>query len=367
MKIIDFLNQHEDWESILSSEPYNLKIKRDGDYMMLSYDFIDSDFSLQEVRESRGPIFTNKCGKWVQVCQPFRKFFNYGEQYAADIDWNSATVKEKVDGSLMKLWWDWDGGWHLSTNGTIDAFSAKVADFGVTFGDLFERAVGQQIDDFIYSSNIIIEGNTYLFELTTPESQVVIPYEDGVYMLAVINEYGVELPLSEYGIQHPKVKYPKTYSLSNLDEVLEVVAQMSKDEEGVVVSDKWGNRIKVKSPQYLAAAHLINNGAVTEKRLINYIIEEKIDDFISYAPQYEERVSSIKASIAALEEYSVEMWNWIMSEKPNNRKEFALLAKQTYIMDFLFQKYDNEELDFITYFKGCSENKRLDMIHRIAS
>lgn len=365
MKIIDFLNQHEDWESILSSEPYNLKIKRDGDYMMLSYDFIDSDFSLQEVRESRGPIFTNKGGKWVQVCQPFRKFFNYGEQYAADIDWNSATVKEKVDGSLMKLWWDWDGGWHLSTNGTIDAFKAKVADFGVTFGDLFERALGIDIDDL---GGYCTPGLTYLFELTTPESQVVIPYEDGVYLLAIINQYGIEQPIEEDEvISVPNLKVPKEFLLSSLDDVIEVVSIMSKDEEGVVVSDNWGNRIKVKSPQYLAAAHLINNGAVTEKRLINYIIEEKIDDFISYAPQYEERVNSIKASISALEEYSVEMWNWIMSEKPNNRKEFALLAKQTYIMDFLFQKYDNEELDFITYFKGCSENKRLDMIHRIAS
>lgn len=39
----------------------------------------------------------------------------------------------------MKVWW-WEGKWHLSTNGSIDAFKTPANDIH-SFGELFERAL----------------------------------------------------------------------------------------------------------------------------------------------------------------------------------------------------------------------------------
>ena len=109
-----FCKGHIDWQELLTQEPYCLKIKEDGPYTMFSYDQIRSDFNIKLVREARGIIF--RTGEWKQpVCWAFNKFGNYGESYAPEIDWETAFVTEKVDGSLMKVWWD--GNWHISTNG----------------------------------------------------------------------------------------------------------------------------------------------------------------------------------------------------------------------------------------------------------
>ena len=75
------------------------------------------------------------------VCWPFRKFANYGESYADPIDWTSARVQEKIDGSITKLWFDHDADkWRWSTNSMIDAADAHIMDSNVSFMSLIRRA-----------------------------------------------------------------------------------------------------------------------------------------------------------------------------------------------------------------------------------
>src|SRR5689334_401284 len=118
LKLQEFINLHENWEELLSQKPYALSIKRDAGYVLFAYNMIESDFSNSIVQEARGVIFDELT--MIPVCIPFFKFFNVQEGHAADIDWSTATVTEKLDGSIIKLWND-AGAWHISTNGTIDA------------------------------------------------------------------------------------------------------------------------------------------------------------------------------------------------------------------------------------------------------
>ena len=106
MKIVDFIKEHENWEDILIREPYFLKISRDSGFILFKYDTIHSDFSLDIVKEARGLIL--KEDTFEIVCYPFTKFFNVDEENADQIDWNTAQVQEKIDGSLMKVWF-YDG------------------------------------------------------------------------------------------------------------------------------------------------------------------------------------------------------------------------------------------------------------------
>ena len=56
LELIDIIKNNKNWEEILTSKPYSLKIKRDNGYILFKYDQISSDFSLRAVREARGII-----------------------------------------------------------------------------------------------------------------------------------------------------------------------------------------------------------------------------------------------------------------------------------------------------------------------
>ena len=112
MPVLVFLNTFPDWKERLSEAPFSLSIRESGEYVLLKYTQFYSDMSYLSVRESRGSVFRqNESGEWIYVCRPFDKFFNFNEEYAAPIDWKCAKVTEKIDGSLMKLWFD-EGAWH---------------------------------------------------------------------------------------------------------------------------------------------------------------------------------------------------------------------------------------------------------------
>ncbi len=86
-----FCAEHENWEELLTAEPYYIKIKEDGPYVIFNYDQLRSDFNNSMVREARGIIFRK--GQWDNpVCWAFNKFGNYGESYAPEISWSTALV-----------------------------------------------------------------------------------------------------------------------------------------------------------------------------------------------------------------------------------------------------------------------------------
>jgi len=101
LKLLDFIHENADWEEQLSKAPYDIDIKRSEGFILLSYG-PESDFRIEVVRECRG-IILDETDNYRPVCVPFFKFGNYGEPYADDIDWNTARVQDKIDGSLINL------------------------------------------------------------------------------------------------------------------------------------------------------------------------------------------------------------------------------------------------------------------------
>jgi hypothetical protein len=98
--ICRFISEHPNWERLLK-EDYFIKVRREGALAIFVYGY-DCDFSNPIVQEARGIIIDTE--RREVVCWPFRKFGNYNESYADDIDWENARVLEKVDGSIIKLW-----------------------------------------------------------------------------------------------------------------------------------------------------------------------------------------------------------------------------------------------------------------------
>ena len=108
IQIVNFIKENPNWEKLLSSKPYSLSIKRKDSRILFKYSQIDSDPSLEIVKEARGLILED--GTWNIVAYPFKRFFNYGEPNAAAIDWTSARVQTKEDGSLIKVYF-YNGEW----------------------------------------------------------------------------------------------------------------------------------------------------------------------------------------------------------------------------------------------------------------
>jgi len=137
------LSNPENFRELLKLPPYCIDTKEDEHTVLFKYNQIESDFNLELVRECRGIILYKK--NWMIACHPFHKFGNYGEGYAPDIDWNSAKVMEKLDGSLIKAWFNKvNSKWQWSTNGTINALETPLGIGGdYTFGWLILYTLGK--------------------------------------------------------------------------------------------------------------------------------------------------------------------------------------------------------------------------------
>lgn len=89
---------------------------------------------------------------------------------------------------------------------------------------------------------------TYNFELVSPYTQVVIPYEKPklYFLCSVENATLMELPSWDYPFD---VLKPKVKELSSYEECARAAKELPWDEEGYVVRDKFGHRVKIKSPR----------------------------------------------------------------------------------------------------------------------
>jgi hypothetical protein len=291
-----FCHTNENWEELLTQAPYFLKIKEDGHYIIFNYDQIRSDFNNPIVREARGIIFRK--GKWeYPVCWAFNKFGNWGENYVPEIDWNTAFVSEKVDGSLIKIWWD--GDWNISTNGTIDAFKAELGDIKfVSFGAYFIETLLKYYNNSTEFYGTLDEDKTYMFELVGPYNRVVIPYDEpALYFLGARNKYtGEEFncsSLSAGALLMGRFRLPAHYSLSSLSDCLKAAELKSWDDEGFVVCDAKFNRVKIKSPAYVLAHYARNNNVINRKHLIKVILDNEMAEFLCYAEDYKDELWKI--------------------------------------------------------------------------
>ena len=297
-----FCSAHENWEELLAAEPYYLKIKEDGPYIIFNYDQLRSDFNRTIVREARGIIFRK--GQWENpVCWAFNKFGNYGEGWVEDINWDTAFVSEKIDGSLMKVWWD--GKWNISTNGTIDAFKAELNDIKMSdFGTYFIEALGNYYNSFGAFIGTLDSDLTYMFELVGPYNRVVIPYEEPeLYFLGARNKYtGEEFncsPLIACTLGMGRFKLPKQYPFNTLEHCIKVTENFPWDAEGVVACDAQFNRVKIKSPAYVMAHFARNNNVINRKHLINVILTNEVEEFLCYAADYKEELEKVQGLMKA--------------------------------------------------------------------
>ncbi len=246
----------------------------------LKYSQLESPMGEKIVQQCRG-IVLDAAQNWQIVSYPYDKFFNYGETHAVTIDWNSATVYEKLDGSLMVLYF-YQGQWRVQSSGTADA-SGNVQRFGITFADLFWR-VWHELG-YTLPENL---DYCFIFELMTPYNRVVVRHTQnklvlhGVRHVKTLEEESPQVWADRLGWQRV-VSYP----LQTWDEIHHAAQTLDPmDSEGYIVCDRHFNRIKVKSPQYVAMSHL--RSQFSTRKFLEIIRNNEGEEFLSYYPEWTE-------------------------------------------------------------------------------
>lgn len=319
----EFIHKYPtDWEKRL--EEKRIKVKYKGSLMIANYDIL-ADFTDPIVRICRG-IILDTANDYEVVCFPFFKFCNYGEKGADSIDWASARVQEKVDGSIMKMYY-YNDTWQVASNGVISAFDAPITsrEGVMSFGQIFMQAA----DAVSLDISKLDKDCTYIFELVSPYNRVVVDYKGvtTLYHTGTRNNKTGEEFVCDIGVPHP-AEYP----LHSVEECIKAAAALNSksgtvEQEGFVVVDKDWHRVKIKSPEYVAIHHILPNGEITDDKIIDYIKEDIIDDIVGYIPSLADRVAEIKSRIAKVETeiFSYKYWNKF--EVVDNKLDRATWAK----------------------------------------
>jgi hypothetical protein len=169
---------------------------------------------------------------------------------SAPIDWSTAKVQEKLDGSLIQAYF-YDNQWHVATSGCPDGLN-QVGDFNKTFGELFWECFKTQ-DLSVLALNPVY---TYMWELTSPFNRVVCDHKKSRVTLIGVRDVRTsqEISVSQFKGLFPVVQ---EYPLTNVAECLDAAGKLNPlENEGYVVCDLDFHRVKIKSPAYIALHHL---------------------------------------------------------------------------------------------------------------
>ncbi len=304
---------------------YKIKSRRHQDYpnlVLLKYDMIESPMDERIVQECRGIILDEK-DNWKVISRPYDKFFNIEEVRAAKIDWSTAKVWEKLDGSLFTMYW-YDNQWMVASSGMPDALG-NVANHPkmFTFHDLFWNTFAN-----LYKlPDPSDKDKCFMFELMTPFNRVVVKHDR--YRCVLHGARYIDGDMEEMLPQMHAEKYGwecvKSFPLQTVQDVQAAAAALNPLEtEGFIVSDMNFNRVKVKSPAYVALHHMISG--MSKRKLLEVMRLGEMPEVLSYYPEWAPTWELIDKKMSALVKEAEEYYSSIATIE--KQKDFAARAKE---------------------------------------
>lgn len=298
--------------------------------VQIAYIQTESNMSSPVVQECRGLIL--ELDTWTVVSFPFRKFFNYAERQAstAGFDWATATVHEKLDGSLLTMYWYGDR-WHVASSKLPAADGAFYphepeqasdgVDANVTFASMFWKVWRDSgyADPTPPPSGAAI--CCYMFELTSPDHTIIVRHE-GVQLtclggrnLGTLEEISIA-DINKAGSVTQSWATPREFPelVGSLEAVVDAARTLNPvKHEGFVAIDGSGRRMKIKAPAYVALHHLGGNfdrssgsegdPRLRRRRLIQIARENEGSEFLAYYPGLADEYGAVQTDLAALVHY----------------------------------------------------------------
>lgn len=317
-------------------EAYKIDAIHDGDLVSLKYNQIESPMHEPIVQECRGMVVHVPTS--TIMAHPYNKFWNMSESLAAPIDWSTARVQDKLDGSLMTLYWHWvDQCWSVASSGHPTAggsYGSSTKTFADAFWEIF-HATGMRLPEG--------KVHCYMFELCSPDNRIVCKYDKPQLIVHGGRRLSTEEELPReilVGVAQdlnwtPVLEWP----INTAEACQEIVQTLNPVErEGFIVVDAKFNRVKVKSPRYVALHHLKGNGAATDRRVIDLWKAGEVDELLAHFPELKVDVEPVLNAIADVVEAATDCF-WKVKSLPS-RKAIALAIRDLPYASVIFKLLD---------------------------
>lgn len=317
------------WLEILVDQ-YKIKAVRDGALASLKYDQIESPMSEPIVQQCRGMVVDVEQRR--VLAWPYNKFWNHGETHADLIDWATARVQEKLDGSLMILHWH-DTRWAVASSGHPTAGGS----FGTatqTFQEAFwEQIVANEIDLDSLDTRI-----TYMLELCAAPNRVVVRHERPRLVLHGARSLETGMELLPLALHHTALvtglEIAREFSIGSIAECLIAADELDPvQQEGFVVVDSKFRRVKIKSPRYVILHHL--KGEATPRRAIELWQTGETSELLAHFPEMAPPILEVHDRLDRIAAQCVTDFAENMPRP--SRKEFALAVKDRPWSSVLFR------------------------------
>jgi T4 RnlA family RNA ligase len=326
--------------------------------VLFKYNQIASNMRHPIVRCSRGIILDAE-NNWEIVAYPFDKFFNVQETEAAQIDWSTAKVQEKLDGSLMSLYC-YKGVWEVASSGSPDA-AGNVHEAAMSFAELFWHTwdtSGYELPDGY-------RGFTFMFELTTPYNRIVVPYNEPRLTLIGVRDNStlMERKLSDFS--HYSWRHVCEFPLRDLPSTMESLSQFGGlQQEGYVVVDSQFNRVKIKHPEYVRFHRLRGEVGATNKRMLELLLTNESAETMAVFPEFKPTYDKVERAFTGTARAMGDTLADIMKALPttHTQKDFAALATKSPHSGALFAVRASKYPDFETYLRSLSLDRCLSVI-----
>ena len=290
----EYLRSGRTLEDFKVSHGIRGKTDLDKKHLVLDYDQLSVKWTESYGWVCRGLILDAKTFDLIGMGLP--KFHNFGEHYAAPIDWLSAKTFEKVDGSCVMRWFsphtknfEYSTRFQLPENIKVNTVNSGVI--------TWEQLINKCLEGWKEILPLQPKDETWVFEICSLHNQIVVRHQ-GFYakILAARNIHTLEELSHEKLPGHPEMK-PKSYSFNSPKEVADFANTFEATKnEGFVVCDTGFNRIKIKSDQYVAL-HRAKDGLKGINNLISLARGNDYEEITVHFPEYKPDLDTVSALI----------------------------------------------------------------------
>ena len=321
------------------------------------------DFTDKNLRNARGLTLDNDSNI---VTIGFEKFFNYKQidsygkwldddtfvqtydnefiEQRAHIQTDVLDVYEKLDGTFIAL------GVH---NGE---FVAAISSSTTTDYSKISEQYFNTLDKSDELKQYLIENNlSLMFEYTSPENLIVIPYDDEHWTLIGARERDFNAPIKSYD---DLKDIANKFDLDLVD-----AKQMTADElfeyqktnqtsEGFVARNDYGNLIKFKTDYWFEQKNVIGDklfgDPLTSKKVRDYVdmfINDELDDFIAFKNQHKgpQAFTEIDKFESKLKDFVDDVYKAHNKYKNYSRQDIAKLDIDSNLKDAVFREINGED------------------------
>ena len=297
---------------------------------------------------------------------PFDRFFNdfEPEGKSTPLNWSTAEIQEKLDGSLICVWYDpAHSKWEITTRGSF--YPQQYGDKEwLRFDQIFLEVLGiEKIGTWLEAVIPNAYEFCYMFELVTELNRNITWYDEnkfGIYLIGARdlntfkevsqgklddlahNKLALSRPdrfrasdrrrFSDFFLVDKNIAFIKPI---NASAVRDIFSTLKDDEEGFVVVDANHNRLKIKQDTYFKLNRI---KMLQDKDIFDYVIgKTELDaELLHMLPDVVKRIETITGFWTDLQQMMEDIYNQLKNIESD--KEFAIKALRYPFNTYLFAK-----------------------------